>query len=243
MISKTKIKYLNSLKQKKNRILHQSFIVESHKNVLDLLNSNYEILELFATRNWIEKNNIKKPIIVHKISSKDMQRISSLKNASDVLILVKMPVNNKKFNFSGVNIALEDIKDPGNLGTIIRICDWFGVKNIFCSYETVDAYNPKVVQSSMGSISRVRVIYTDLYKLIQKAPSNVNIYSTVIDGENINKIILDQNSIIIFGNEGTGISSKMNSLIHNKIGIKRVGKAESLNVAISSAIILNKFCN
>ena len=95
----------------------------------------------------------------------------------------------------------------------------------------------------MGSISRVRVIYTDLYKLIQKAPSNVNIYSTVIDGENINKIILDKNSIIIFGNEGTGISSKMNSLIHNKIGIKRVGKAESLNVAISSAIILNKFCN
>ena len=243
MISKSKIKYINSLKLKKNRMLHQVFVAESNKVVLELLSSTYNVIELFATSNWISRNEINDKILVHEVSCKEMERISNLKTASEVLVLVRIPLNNDKINFSGVNIMLDDVKDPGNLGTIIRLCDWFGVANIFCSRETVDAYNNKVVQSSMGSISRVKIRYLDLQEFISVIPSDIVIYLTDVRGKDINNTELSKNSIIIFGNESRGVSSKLNNLIDNKVGIRSIGEMESLNVAISAAIILHRFCS
>ena len=243
MINKNLIKFVKSLQNKKNRISHSSFVVESPKNVLELLNSDYEILQLFATKSWIENNKIDYPVLLNKVSEKELQRMSSLKTSSDVLAIVKIPFTIDKFNFSGVNIILDNIKDPGNLGTIIRICDWFGVKNIFCSITTVDVYNSKVVQSTMGSIFRVNVIYTDLYILINDIPEEVNVYAAVMNGELLNSLSIKGDSLIVFGNESSGISEEVNNLIKNKITINKTGNAESLNVSVSAAIILNKFCN
>ncbi|MGY8987489.1 MAG: TrmH family RNA methyltransferase [Flavobacteriales bacterium] len=243
MISKNQIKFVKSLQQKKNRITHESFVVESTKNVIEILNSNYEISQLFALKSWIENNKIDNSYSVNEVTEKELQRISSLKTASEVLVVVKIPQKNLEFDFSGVNIFLDQIKDPGNLGTIIRICDWFGVKNIYCSENAVDVYNPKVVQSTMGSISRVNLYYTNLFELIDKVPKAVSIYGAFMDGENLNDVKIIGDSIIVFGNESNGVSKDLESKLNNKITINKKGMAESLNVAVSAAIIINKFCN
>ena len=177
------------------------------------------------------------------MNKNELQRISSLKTASDVLAVVHIPLEKSDFDFSGINIVLDDVKDPGNLGTIIRICDWFGVKNIYCSEETVDVYNPKVVQSTMGSITRVDVIYTNIRRMIQEVAINVEVYGAVMDGGDINQIKVNKNSLIVFGNESNGISKEIKDIISERITINKIGEAESLNVASSAAIILNKFCN
>ena len=243
MISRNQIKFIKSLNSKKNRNLCSSFVVESNKNILELLDSEYKILQLFATRDWIINHEIDNSIVVNEASKKELERMSNLKTASDVLAVVKIPNKVNAFRFSGINIVLDDIKDPGNLGTIIRTCDFFGVKTIFCSDKTVDVYNPKVVQSTMGSIFRVNVIYTDIYNLIKSAPDYVNLYCSTMNGENINSVNVKNDSLIIFGNESIGISKMIDDLIEKKITIKRKGYIESLNVAVSVAVILNRFCN
>ena len=166
-----------------------------------------------------------------------------LKLPSDVLAIVKIPELQKNFDFSGFNIALDNIKDPGNFGTIIRICDWFGIKNIYCSENTVDLYNPKVVQSTMGSISRVNVFYTNLNRMISNLKDCVVVYGTVINGTDIQECEISENSLIVFGNESHGISQEIINLTKEKITITKKGQAESLNVSVSVGIILNKFCN
>ena len=243
MISKNQIKFVKSLQQKKNRITHESFVVESTKNVIEILNSNYEISQLFALKSWIENNKIDNSYSVNEVTEKELQRISSLRTSAEVLVVVKIPQNNLEFDFEGLNIFLEEIKDPGNLGTIIRICDWFGVKNIYCSENAVDVYNPKVVQSTMGSISRVNLYYTNLFELIDKVPKAVSIYGAFMDGENLNDVKIIGDSIIVFGNESNGVSKDLESKLTNRITINKKGMAESLNVAVSAAIIINKFCN
>ncbi len=241
MISKNQIKFVKSLQKKKFRLLYQCFVVESSKNVNEILSSNYKIQQIYATSNWIKRNKITDKFPVNQLSTKDLGRISSLKNPADVLAVIKIPKTEKKIDLKGINIVLDDIKDPGNLGTIIRTCDWFGVKNIYCSEETVDIYNPKVIQSSMGSIARVNVIYTDIKKMIMNV--NVQVYASVIKGKDLNDIKIDSNSLIIFGNESRGISKSIKNIVSEKITINKIGSAESLNVASSAAIILNKFCN
>jgi len=244
MISTRQIKFVKSLQQKKNRIKHESFVIESHKNVLELLSSDHEILQLFATKDWIEENKIDNSVLSNEVSEKELQRMSSLKTASDVLVVVKIPFQkDKKFNFDGVNIILDEIKDPGNLGTIIRICDWFGVENIYCSKTTVDVYNPKVVQATMGSISRVNVFYNNLLDLFKQIPKTVNIFVTFIVGVDLNNVIIEGSSLVVFGNESKGISESLESKLTNRISINKKGTAESLNVAISTGIVLNKFCD
>lgn len=243
MITNNKVKFVKSLQQKKNRIIHSSFVVESDKDVLELLSSNYEIKELFARKSWIKNTKIRDSFSVNEVSDKELQRMSSLQTSSDVLAIVKIPDRIDIFNFIGVNIVLDNIKDPGNLGTIIRICDWFGVKNIFCSKQTVDVYNSKVVQSTKGSIFRVNVIYTDLHDLINNMKEEINVYAAVMNGIDLDSLSDEKDSLIVFGNESNGISESLLSLINKRITIKKIGSAESLNVAISSAIILNKFCN
>ncbi|MBT4737651.1 MAG: RNA methyltransferase [Flavobacteriales bacterium] len=217
--------------------------MESSKNVNEILNSNYKIQQIYATKNWIEKYKIRDDISINQVNKNELQRISSLKTASDVLAVVHIPLEKSDFDFSGINIVLDDVKDPGNLGTIIRICDWFGVKNIYCSEETVDVYNPKVVQSTMGSITRVDVIYTNIRRMIQEVAINVEVYGAVMDGDDINQIKVNKNSLIVFGNESNGISKEIKDIISERITINKIGEAESLNVASSAAIILNKFCN
>ena len=243
MISKNQIKFVKSLQKKKFRLESKCFVVESSKNVNEILNSNYKIQQIYATKNWIEKYKIRDDISINQVNKNELQRISSLKTASDVLAVVYIPLEKSDFDFSAINIVLDDVKDPGNLGTIIRICDWFGVKNIYCSEETVDVYNPKVVQSTMGSITRVDVIYTNIRRMIQEVAINVEVYGAVMDGDDINQIKVNKNSLIVFGNESNGISKEIKDIISERITINKIGEAESLNVASSAAIILNKFCN
>ena len=243
MISKNQIKFVKSLQKKKFRLESKCFVVESSKNVNEILNSNYKVQQIYATKNWIEKHNIRDDVSINQVNQNELQRISSLKTASDVLAVVYIPLEKSDFDFSGINIVLDDVKDPGNLGTIIRICDWFGVKNIYCSQETVDVYNPKVVQSTMGSITRVDVIYTNIRRMIQEVDINVEVYGAVMDGDDINQIKVKKNSLIVLGNESNGISKEIKGIISERITINKIGEAESLNVASSAAIILNKFCN
>ena len=243
MISKNQIKFVKSLQKKKFRLESKCFVVESSKNVNEILHSNYKVQQIYATESWIEKHKIKNNISINQVNKNDLQRISALKTASDVLAVVHIPLEKDDFDFSGINIVLDDVKDPGNLGTIIRICDWFGVKNIYCSENAVDVYNPKVVQSTMGSISRVNLYYTNLFELIDKVPKSVNIYGAFMDGENLNDVKIIGDSIIVFGNESNGVSKDLESKLTNRITINKKGMAESLNVAVSAAIIINKFCN
>ena len=243
MISKNQIKFVKSLQKKKFRLESKCFVVESAKNVNEILHSNYKVQQIYATKSWIETCNIRDNVSINQVNQNELQRISSFKTASDVLAVVDIPLKKNDSDFSGINIVLDNVKDPGNLGTIIRICDWFGVKNIYCSQETVDVYNPKVVQSTMGSITRVDVIYTDIRKMIQEVDINVKVYGAVMDGDDINQIKVNKNSLIVFGNESNGISKEIKDIISERITINKIGEAESLNVAVSTAIILNKFCN
>ena len=242
MISRNQIKFVKSLQKKKHRILNKSFVVESTKNVLEIL-SSYEVSNIFATSAWIDSNKIFSKIEINEVTKNDLNRISGLKTSSEVLAVVKIPETQNNFDFSGVNIALDNIKDPGNFGTIIRICDWFGIKNIYCSENTVDLYNPKVVQSTMGSISRVNVFYTNLNRMISNLDDCVVVYSTAINGTDIRECEISENSLIVFGNESHGISQEIINLTKEKITIAKKGQAESLNVSVSVGIILNKFCN
>ena len=178
MITRNQIKFVKSLHQKKYRYLHRCFIVESSKNVLEIINSNYEVKFLFATKKWLKSNKILLNEGVFLVTENDLKRVTCLKNPSDVLI-VKIPDIINNFNFSGINVALDSINDPGNFGTILRTCDWFGIKNIYCSKNCVDLFNPKVVQSSMGSISRVNVFYTDLFSMINKIDQKVHTYNCI----------------------------------------------------------------
>ena len=175
MITKDQIKFIKSLQNKKFRLQFKCFVVESIKNVNEMLNSDYKVQQIFATESLIERFKNRDDVSINLIKENEMKRISALKTATDVLAVVKIPKKKNNFDFYGVNIVLDDVKDPGNLGTIIRICDWFGVKNIYCSEETVDMYNPKVVQSTMGSISRVNIIYTDLKEMIIKLNDSVSV--------------------------------------------------------------------
>ena len=243
MISKNQIKFVKSLQLKKHRIEHRCFIVESTKNVLEILKSDYEIVQLFATKKWIELNKVDVSVSVNEIVEKELDRISALKTASEVLVVVRMKDELEEINFNGVNLMLDDIRDPGNLGTLIRICDWFAVKNIYLSKNSVDVYNPKVVQSSMGSLHRVNIIYTDLLNILDKVGEDVVVFAAVMNGENIKNIKSTDNSLIVFGNESLGISKEILNNIDRKITINKIGNAESLNVSVSAAIILNHFCN
>ena len=243
MISRNQIKFVKSLQQKKHRILNNSFVVESTKNVLEILDSSYEVSHIFATSRWIDSNKISSIIEINEVTKNDLKRISGLKTPSEVIAIVKIPELQNNFDFSGINIALDNIKDPGNFGTIIRTCDWYGIKNIYCSENSVDLYNPKLVQSTMGSISRVNVFYTNLNRMISNLKDCVVVYGTAINGTDIQECEISENSLIVFGNESHGISQEIINLTKEKITITKKGQAESLNVSVSVGIILNKFCN
>ena len=238
MITKNQIKYIRGLAQKKNRIKEQCFVVEGEKSVAELLKSSFQIIDLFATKQWIAENNYAK---ANAISAAELTRISNLKSANNVLAVVRFS-DEKQERSEGVTLVLDDVNDPGNLGTIIRMCDWFGVQQIVCSKNTVDIYNPKVVQSTMGSLFRVGVMYIDLSTYLTEVTTPI--YGAFMDGENIKGISVNENAHLVMGNEANGISEDVEKYISKKVAIKNVGgNTESLNVAVATAILLHEFCN
>ncbi len=238
MVSKNQIKLITSLQHKKFRTEHQLFIAEGVKVLQELLASNFVLEHLFETEAIFEHVSISQKTVIKEA---DMKRISALSSASSCLAIFKIPAATK-IDTKGLIVALDDIRDPGNLGTIIRLCDWFGVTQLLCSHETVDVYNPKVIQATMGSISRVKVNYVDLKDYISQ--SSLPVFGTFMDGKNLYQEALPKEAILILGNEANGISTELEKSIKNRIAIPRFGeiqKTESLNVATATAIFLSEF--
>lgn len=238
MVSKNQIKRITSLLQKKYRKQEQLFFVEGVKGVQELLDSNFELVELFTTNSELFSVDKSK---VYAITESELQKISALTTPNTCLALFKIPAA-VSFEEKGLLVALDDVRDPGNLGTIIRLCDWFGIKTLFCSEESVDVYNPKVVQATMGSISRVNVVYGNLEQLL--TTTKLPVFGTFMDGKNIYKETLPNEGIIVMGNEANGISKAIENLVSQRIAIPRFGDlqaTESLNVATATAIILSEF--
>jgi RNA methyltransferase, TrmH family len=238
MVSKNQIKLITSLQQKKYRKQEQLFFAEGVKVVEELLQSNFELQDLFTTKEdflSVSKNK------VHAISEAELKKISALSTPNTCLAVFKIP-KTKDLVKKGLIVALDDVRDPGNLGTIIRLCDWFGIETLFCSEESVDVYNPKVVQATMGSISRVNVVYGNLESFLKT--TELPIFGTFMDGKNIYQEKLPNEGVIIMGNEANGISASIEKLVSERIAIPRFGTlqvTESLNVATATAIILSEF--
>jgi RNA methyltransferase, TrmH family len=238
MISKNQIKWITSLHLKKYRKEEQLFIAEGVKVIQEFLQSNFELEHLFVTSTIFEAIDSNK---ISLITEDEMQKISTLSTSSSCLAVFKMR-NTQPQIIKGLIVALDTVRDPGNLGTIIRLCDWFGIESIYCSHETVDVYNPKVIQATMGSLARVNIHYVDLAKWLSKI--KLPIYGTFMEGDNIYSLALPEEAVLVFGNESNGISKDCSPYVIHKITIPRFGNiqaTESLNVATATAICLSEF--
>lgn len=238
MLSKNQVKLINSLKKKKYRQQNKLFIAEGIKVVEELLNSTLVLHSLYGTDTYANRFYLEELQI---ISEKELKSISEFSNPNQLFAVFEIP-EKVDINTTGLTLVLDEINDPGNLGTIIRLCDWFGVDQLVCSLNTVDCYNPKVVQASMGSLSRVSIVYTDLAQFLgtDKRP----IYGALLEGENVYQTTLPNNAVLILGNEANGISPKIQNLITKPITIPQFGeiqKTESLNVATATAVLLSEF--
>ncbi len=244
MLSKTYTKYIQSLHHKKFRDEEGVFIAEGIKVVKDLLDSDKFICKkILAVSDWLKQDESsflkKHSDIILEIESFELEKISVLATPNKILAvfskaeMVPFAVKDK------ITLVLDTIQDPGNLGTIIRIADWFGVENIICSDHSADMYNPKVVQSTMGSLARVNIIYTDLIEWLASQNDTIKIYAATLHGKDVKGISGIKEAVIIIGNESKGINEQLLSFVHEKITIARVGKAESLNAAVATGIILS----
>ena len=236
MLSKSHIKLITSLKQKKQRLQHGFFVVEGVKTIKELLLSKLTLYALYTTESF--KIDAKDEIL---ITEAELKRISFLTTPNKALAIFKTP-EVKPIDHSGLVLALDAIRDPGNLGTIIRLCDWFGVKDLVCSKETVDCFNPKVIQATMGSITRVNISYIDLELFLNE--TSLPIYGAFMEGEMVYGSTLPEKGVLVMGNEANGVSKEIEALIKNKISIPRFGDlqaTESLNVATATAILLSEF--
>lgn len=238
MLSINQKKHVNSLKQKKFRNQYNAFIVEGVKMLEELLASDYETERIFALTSWKEQN---KTIDCIEVSEKELASISSLKTPNEVLAVVKMKESSLKAISTQLTIALDKIQDPGNFGTIIRTADWFGIQNIVCSDDSVDIYNPKVIQATMGSFFRVSVVYVGLPEFF-KENEELTVYGALLDGENVyEKELSRKGAVLLMGNESKGISDELIPFVQEKVLIPNFGKAESLNVATATAILCSEF--
>ncbi len=247
MLSKGNSKYLRSLHQNKFRRKYGQFLAEGTVNVLDFISGPLKVIQLYATEKWLTEHQEKfSGVKSEVVSLKEMEMISALKNPSEVLAVVKKPA----VALPGISLinnyvlALDNIKDPGNLGTIIRTADWFGIKDIVCSEETVDAYNPKVVQATMGSLARVRVHYTDLITWMDDKPEDLKVLGAVLHGDDIRKAEKPGKGILLIGSEAHGISKTLYPFIDRPVRIPAApgAGAESLNAAVATAIVCYEFC-
>jgi TrmH family RNA methyltransferase len=243
MLSKTHTKYIQSLLHKKFRDEYHLFIAEGPKVVMDLLESRkFTCKEIFALQDWVTGNTKRLSTLtqatVTTVVDFELEKISTLTTPNHVMAVFEKSKENTAIQTSGkITLVLDTIQDPGNLGTIIRIADWFGITDIICSEGCADMYNPKVVQSTMGSLGRVNIVYTNLPGWL-KQHEQVKIYAASLDGKEVNSLGKLKEGIIIIGNEAHGISNEVMDCVHEKITIARTGKAESLNAAVATGIIL-----
>ncbi len=236
MVSKNQIKLVNSLKQKKYRNQHGLFVVEGVKLVRELLNSDFKVYRIFATDVSVFDGQDE---AVESITEAELRKMSGLTTPNTVLGVFEMAKAGKN-DVEDWILAVDDVRDPGNLGTIIRLCDWFGIEHLVCSENTVDCYNPKTLQATMGSIARVQIGYTDLEDFLRK--TDLPVFGAFMEGQTVYNTKMPEKGILVMGNEANGISSKVQALISVKISIPHFGKktAESLNVATATAILLSE---
>lgn len=241
MLSKSQISFIKSLHQKKYRKENGLFCIEGIKSIVEFINSTYELHSIYYNPSYFSSlpkfpANIK----LFEVNNAELDKISTLQTPQGILALVKIPIAQKldpkslKKKFS---LVLDDVQDPGNLGTIIRTADWFGIEHIICSEQTVEAYNPKTVQSTMGSLARMKIHYTNLDAFI--ASTDLPVFGALLNGDSIYKVKWGNEGLILLGNEGHGISENLIKKITTAVTIPRIGEAESLNVAVSAAI----FCS
>ncbi|MFD0862705.1 TrmH family RNA methyltransferase [Sungkyunkwania multivorans] len=238
MVSKNEIKIITSLQQKKYRSLHGLFVAEGPKVITELLQANFTPEKIYATATDLFANHLD---LLQIITDTQLKKISSLKTPNRCLALFRIPEMIPQED-EGLTVVLDDVRDPGNLGTIIRLCDWFGVHQLVCSVNTVDCYNPKVVQATMGSLARVAVIYSELSTYLERTKRPV--FGAFMDGDNVYRTTLPTAANLVMGNEANGISTKIAALIDKRIAIPRFGsvqKTESLNVATATGILLSEF--
>ena len=235
MITSSELKYIKKLGSKKYRNLHSHFVVEGDKVFNDFFDSNITMFKSYSTKKIKGQNAI-------IVSNNCMKRMTFMKNPSNVLGIFSIP-KKKKVPVNEKALVLDDVSDPGNLGSLIRLCDWFGFENIVCSKKTVDCYNPKVVQSSMGSLARVNIFYEDLKSYLSKV--SIPVYGTFLNGELINKVAFPNKFVLIFGNESNGISKSISKFASHKITIPKGSKSavDSLNITSATAIIMNEILN
>jgi TrmH family RNA methyltransferase len=241
MLTKNQQKLIKSLHEKKNRTELGLFLVEGEKSVSELLKSDFEIEILLTTIEFFDKygESIRdKSKIYEIVNQSEIEKVSAFETNDSVLAVVRQK-ENKDTEKKGLILVLDEIKDPGNLGTIIRMSDWYGVSKIIASKNTVDFYNPKVITASMGSFTRTNIFYTDLNDYLSK--TKLPIYGAFLEGENVHNIDYPKDGILIMGNESNGISKEVEKLVKEKITIPSYGKTESLNVAIATAIILDNW--
>lgn len=243
MLGKSKVKYIQTLGQKKFRDQEGLFIAEGPKIIADLLETPAaKIKAIYAVQDWIdEQKRLSAAIEITAIEASDLEKISQLKTPNKVLAIVEyFQLPGEITTDNKITLALDGIQDPGNLGTIIRIADWFGVEQIICSNDSADLYNPKVVQSTMGSIGRVKVFYTNLHEFL--SGQSTSIYATALNGKDINSLDKLKEGIIVFGNESKGISNEILHIATHKITIPKKGKAESLNAGVAAGVVLSHLC-
>jgi TrmH family RNA methyltransferase len=241
MLSKNKVKHIKSLQNKKFRHEFQQFLVEGAKSVAELLQSDMEIVSLIASKSFLESHPIPKRhknIELYEAPESLITDLGTLVSNNAALAVVKIPtmLPITPADTSWL-IALDDVRDPGNLGTIIRMADWYGISNMVCSNETAELYNPKVISATMGSFLRVRLEYADLS--IRLPQLKLPVYAADMKGENVHTLDFPSSGILLLGNEANGINPRLNPFIQNRITIPSKGNAESLNVAIAGAIILD----
>jgi len=241
MVSKSQLSFLKSLQQKKHRKEHGLFLVEGLKSVTDFMHSDFYTIKTVYHTPLSESKMLKVSgnIKFQEVSAPELEKISSLNTPQEVIALVEIPIQPELQvqDFQGkFTLVLDGVQDPGNLGTIIRTADWFGISTIICSEDTVDVYNPKVVQATMGSLSRIAVHYTNMLLLLPKI--KLPVFGAMLNGENIYRTHFGKEGLLVLGNEGNGIRPEIQQLIDKNITIPQLGKAESLNVAIATAIFL-----
>lgn len=241
-MTKSDVKYIQSLVHKKHRLEEGLFVVEGVKMVDELLIDYPErIKTLYATRNWINAHEkfTKSHFPIVEVDEKDLERITFLQTPNEVLALVSLPEEDQgPLSDTGIILVLDQLQDPGNLGTIIRTADWFGVKKIFCSPDTCDAYAPKVVQSSMGSLMRMDIKYIELESFLASV-NGLSIYSAELSGRSVFEVNFNEPLVLVIGNESRGVSASISDLANEKIMIPRFGDTESLNASIATGIILS----
>lgn len=252
MLSRQQISHITSLRIKKFRQEYREFIAEGEKLVLELLQVNYGVVSVYAASEWLVRHRgllLSHDVKSFETSGQEMARISSLSSPSPVLAVVKIPDHREISSLQPADsnsliLLLDEIRDPGNLGTMIRIADWFGINTVFCSESSVDLYNPKVIQATMGSVARVRVMYTSLLHLLERNDGVLPVFGALLQGQNIYETDLKNRGLILIGNEARGISAELLPFITHRLLIpsrSACDHAESLNASVACAIVCSEF--